>query len=63
MFDNSFSKFILLVRLHHEENPTHGYNCACLDAYIGELRRATKVPNKEVQRRIDYVLLAALRRY
>lgn len=44
---------------HHRENPTHGIDCACMDAYIREVRKATNVDHPIMQSRVDYVLRKA----
>ena len=52
-------EILLLIQLHHNDNPDHGLNCACLDEWIGQIRRMTTVSDKGAQRRIDYVLRSA----
>lgn len=62
------------ITLHHTENPNHGVNCACMDQYIREFRKAITLQQEYVdaypgdskelwplQNRIDYVIQTALR--
>lgn len=48
------------IELHHEENPSHGYNCSCMDKYIRSARTLLTAENKDAQMRIDYVILKAI---
>lgn len=58
-------KIILMITVHHEQNPSHGIDCACIDKRITEIRQLTRVhplEPKEVQQRVDYVIRQALQR-
>ncbi len=50
------------IRIHHNENPTHGINCACMDKLIKNVRRMIhfETTDSRLQRRIDYVIRAAV---
>lgn len=56
------SEIILMIKKHHRENRDHGINCACMDEWIRELRRATSAIDSQMQSRIDYVIRAAIDR-
>jgi hypothetical protein len=46
---------------HHRNEPDHGINCACMDEFIRQFRRMTEAPvDRGEQRRVDYVILAAV---
>lgn len=47
---------------HHVREPTHGVSCACMDTLIQRFRKLTKASTdvKFLQRRIDYVIRAAI---
>lgn len=59
---SDLAEIILLIEVHHHKHPDHGINCACMDRHIQALRRLFETKYPEVQRRVDYVLQAALRR-
>ena len=68
---SDLTETMLLIEIHHERHPDHGLDCACMDKYIGRLRKMFKVTNTgadedtddpKLQRRIDYVIRKAVER-
>ncbi len=59
---NDLAEILLLIKLHHGDNPDHGINCACMDKYIGQLRHLFKVDDLRMQQRVDNVVRLALER-
>lgn len=56
---SELSEIIETVIEHQREYPRHGTMCACMDKYIGQIRKLTEV-GKQYQSRIDYVIGAAI---
>lgn len=63
-----FDDVVLWAETHQREHPSHGANCICADKMIGDVRKAITLPTNEfqeplAQRRVDWILQTALRRY
>ncbi len=57
---SDLKEIILLIEIHDLSHPTHGLDCACLDRWIGQIRKMTTAQSSaKAQRRIDYVLRSA----
>jgi hypothetical protein len=59
----TIEELLVEMRKHTLENPTHGYNCACKDAYLQQIR--ARVGFLEVIDEIMYVdqMLRNFRKY
>lgn len=55
---SDLAEIILLIEVHHREHPKHGIDCACMDKFIGQVRKLTE--SKEAQSRVDYIIGAAI---
>jgi len=63
----SLAEIFKSVEAHYQMNPNHGSGCACMDAYVKEIRNQLpaedyKSPiNRKVNSAVSYVLYAAMR--
>ena len=55
-------EIIVLIEIHHKNNPDHGLDCACMDHFIRQLREMFKATSSDCQSRVDYVLRSAVDR-
>ena len=59
---SDLKEIILLIEVHQEIFPSHGFDCACMDKYIQSVRKMLKSDDNNSQNRIDYVVRTALNR-
>lgn len=74
--DRSLVDVLNAVKVHHNDNPTHGTNCACMDQFVRQVRAMVREANPQhrayangtrseheadLDIRIDHVLTSAAR--
>lgn len=57
---NNLEEWLKKIAIHNSLNPTHGFNCVCMDQFIREFRALFTVYDSNVQNRINYIIRTAL---